>query len=217
MARIRSNFFYGTLSGTLATTATTLTCAELASFPAVASPDVAYLVLGPETAAPEIVKVTAHTASATTATIVRAQDGTSDPGTTYSTGTVVIQPAIATDFTDGITLGLLGGKETLSTVGAAGATETLNLANGNVFDVTLDENVEFTFSGATASVACSFTLIARQDGSGGSTITWPSSVDWEGGAAPTISTAASRVDVFSFLTVDNGTTWLCTGYAIGVR
>jgi hypothetical protein len=33
-------------------------------------------------------------------------------------------------------------------------------------------------------------------------------VDWPGGTAPTLTTTASAVDVFTFLTVDNGTTWL---------
>ena len=100
-----------------------------------------------------------------------------------------------------------GGKETVSTVAAAGATETLNLATANLFDVTLDESVEFAFSGATNGTACAFTLIIRQDGSGGNSITWPSSVDWAGGTAPTISTTASDKSVLTFLTVDGGTSW----------
>jgi hypothetical protein len=101
-----------------------------------------------------------------------------------------------------------GGREDVSTVAAAGTTETLNLADGNVHDVTLDDNCTFTFSGTAASVACGFTLILRQDGTGSRTVTWPASVDWPGGTAPTLTTTASAVDVFTFLTVDNGTTWL---------
>lgn len=110
-----------------------------------------------------------------------------------------------------------GGRETLSTVAAAGATETLDLGSGNVHDVTLDANCTLTFTGTAASAACSFTLILRQGGSGSYTVTWPASVDWPGGTAPTLSTAVGRVDVFSFLTVDNGTTWLGFTAGLGVR
>lgn len=106
-----------------------------------------------------------------------------------------------------------GGKEELGGTATSGTAYTINLANGNVQDVTLTDNCTFTFSGTTASVACSFTLILRQDGSGLHTVTWPASVDWPSATAPTISSGASDVDVYTFLTVDNGTTWL--GFTAG--
>jgi hypothetical protein len=106
-----------------------------------------------------------------------------------------------------------GGREDLSTVAAAGTTETLNLADGNVHDVTLDDDCTFTFSGTVASVACGFTLVLRQDATGSRLVTWPASVDWPGGSAPTLSTGANDVDVFTFLTIDNGTTWF--GFVAG--
>lgn len=106
-----------------------------------------------------------------------------------------------------------GGKEELSTNATSGAAATADLADGNVHDITLTANCTLTFAGATSGVGCSFTLIARQDGTGSRTITWPASVDWSGGSAPTLSTAASAVDVFTFLTVDGGTTWL--GFTAG--
>jgi hypothetical protein len=110
-----------------------------------------------------------------------------------------------------------GGLETVSTNAASGAAATLNLANGNIQDLTLTAACTLTFSGSVAAVACSFTLIARQDATGSRAITWPASVEWAGGVAPTISTVASRVDVFTFVTVDNGTTWLGFTGGIGVR
>ncbi len=91
---------------------------------------------------------------------------------------------------------------------AAAATVDLDLTTGNVFDVTLDQDTTFTFSNPPASgKAGSFTLIIRQDGTGGHSVTMPASVDWEGGSGPTFSTAAGLVDIASFLTVDGGTTW----------
>lgn len=100
-----------------------------------------------------------------------------------------------------------GGKETVSTVAASGATETLDLANGNVHDVTLTADCTLTFAGATVGVACSFTLLLRQDGTGGWTTTWPGSVVWAGGTAPTLDETASTVAVLTFFSLDGGTVW----------
>lgn len=101
-----------------------------------------------------------------------------------------------------------GGKEVVNTVAAAGATETLDLGDGNVHDVTLTADCTLTFAGATAGVACSFTLLLRQDGTGGWTTTWPGSVVWAGGSAPTLDETASTLAVLTFVTVDGGTVWL---------
>jgi hypothetical protein len=56
--------------------ATTLTSTELGSLPAVGSSEHVALVLDPTSTAVEIVYVTAHTGSATTATVVRGREGT---------------------------------------------------------------------------------------------------------------------------------------------
>lgn len=98
-----------------------------------------------------------------------------------------------------------GGQETVSTANATGAT-TLNLANGNVFNMTLTGNTTFTFSGATNGKACAFSLYLKQDATGGRTVTWPASVKWSGGA-PTLTTAANSIDILVFETLNGGTTW----------
>ena len=97
--------------------------------------------------------------------------------------------------------------ETLTTANTSTA-YTVDLANGNVFELTLTGNCVYTFSNPPATgIGGSFTLIQKQDGTGSRTVTWPASVDWSGGTAPTITSAASSVDVFTFLTTDAGTTW----------
>lgn len=106
-----------------------------------------------------------------------------------------------------------GGREQVDTVAASGATHTVDLADGNVHDVTLTDDCTLAFTGTVAGRACGFTLILRQDGTGSRTPTLPASVDWAGGTGPTITSAASGVDLFTFLTVDNGTTWL--GFVAG--
>lgn len=98
-----------------------------------------------------------------------------------------------------------GGAETVVTANT-GTAYTINLASGNVFNLTLTGNVTFTFSGATSGKACSFAAYLKQDATGSRTATWPGSVKWSGGA-PTLTTTASAVDVAVFESLDGGTTW----------
>ena len=100
-----------------------------------------------------------------------------------------------------------GGVEGLSALGNIATSATVNLANGNVFSATLTAATTFTFSGATASTACSFGLYLAQDATGSRIATWPASVKWSGGTAPTLSTAANALDILVFETIDGGTTW----------
>ena len=86
MAILYANNAATTLAGTLATGAVTLTVANGSFIQAVTAPDVMYLTLQ-DAVNTEIVKVTAHTATAASMTIVRAQDGTVDPGSTWAIGT----------------------------------------------------------------------------------------------------------------------------------
>lgn len=93
---------------------------------------------------------------------------------------------------------------------------TVDLTTANVFDITMTGNCTFTFSNPPASgTGGSFTLILTQDGTGSRTATWPASVKWAGGTAPTLTTTLTTgMDVLSFVTVDAGTTWL--GFAAGL-
>lgn len=95
----------------------------------------------------------------------------------------------------------------------SGAAHTIDLASGEVHDLTLTANCTLTFDGAATGVVSSFTLILRQDATGSRTVTWPASVDWPDATAPTLSAAANSVDVLTFMTVDDGTTWL--GFVAG--
>ena len=97
--------------------------------------------------------------------------------------------------------------ETLTTANTS-TTYTIDLTNGNVFELTLTGNCTYTFSNPPGNgIGGSFTLIQKQDGSGSRTVAWPASVDWAGGTGPTISSGANDVDVFTFVTTDAGTTW----------
>ena len=110
-------------------------------------------------------------------------------------------------------------SETTNAIGATSASEAIDLEAGNVVTATLSvATTTFTFSNPIASDDCSsFTLILTQDGSGSRAVTWPGAVDWAGGTAPTLTTTAAGKDIFTFLTVDAGTTWygFTAGQAMG--
>lgn len=86
-----------------------------------------------------------------------------------------------------------------------GGTQDIDLTAGNSVSATVDTSTTtFTFSNPTASdEGCGFTLVLTNGGS--QTVNWPSSVDWAGGTAPTLT--ASGVDILTFWTIDGGTTW----------
>ena len=121
-------------------------------------------------------------------------------GTTEASKVVTSDANGVTKFDNGI-------QEESTAVTSSSNAATLNLRDGSVFTHTLSENVTYTFSNPAASgYASSFTLKVTQDSSA-RTITWPGSVDWAGGTAPTLSTGSGDVDVFVFMTVDGGTTY----------
>ena len=101
-------------------------------------------------------------------------------------------------------------ESNVQTVAATGATETLDTSIYGVFDMTMDQACEFTFSNpAPSGKATSFVLILR----GAFTPTLPATIDWGDAAAPTYTTPSMYV----FTTINAGTVWLGTqaGKAFG--
>lgn len=96
----------------------------------------------------------------------------------------------------------------LVTVAATGATETVDVSVARTYDLTLDADCTLTLSGAVNGEAWFVTLLIRQDGTGGWGVTWPASVEWPTGGAPTIDPAANALTVVTLGTVDGGTVWL---------
>lgn len=100
-----------------------------------------------------------------------------------------------------------GAADTLKTTAASGSALTLDFTQGTVQDVTLTAaTVTLTISGATAGTPASMTVLLRQDATGSRVISWPAAIKWAAGTPPTLSTAASKVDVVSLITNDGGTT-----------
>lgn len=84
----------------------------------------------------------------------------------------------------------------------------LNCALGNVFHVSLNASVtSLTFSNIPASgSAFGLTLILSMTGTA-YTVTWPASVKWPSGTAPTLTSTNLKSDIIVLTTVDGGTTW----------
>ena len=78
---------------------------------------------------------------------------------------------------------------------------TLSLANGTMQLITLTGSPTITMP--TAAAGKSFTLILYT-GSGSYTVSW-STVAWAGGTTPTVTTTASKKDIFNFYS--DGTNW----------
>ena len=94
------------------------------------------------------------------------------------------------------------------TVTADGAATTIDLSAGNV--ITFNQSANTTVSFANTSEAMNITLIRIKDSGGTArTITWPDSVNWNGGSAPTLisHTQSGDSQQFQFLTRDSGLTW----------
>ena len=96
-----------------------------------------------------------------------------------------------------------GVRETRITANTGTAYIVANTA-ASILDLTLTGNCAFTYP--APSSGGQFTLMLTQDATGARTVTWPTSVRWAGGTAPTITATASRTDVVTFLS--DGTYWL---------
>ena len=120
---------------------------------------------------------------------------------------------------------IVGGDTTLSRVNLkdfgivtnaigsiGGGAQTIDLTLGNSVSGTVDTSTTtFTFSNPTASdELCIFSLVLVNGGS--QTVNFPSSVDWEGGTAPSLTT--SGTDILVFATVDGGTIWHGQTYSV---
>ena len=104
-------------------------------------------------------------------------------------------PDVLTEVCEGLTIG--------------GGNAVFDLEKANNFTLTHDSNVTASFTNPPDDPgAVGFTLqLAQPTPAAGNTITWPASVAWASGAAPTLSTGDGAVDVFTFFTTDGGVTY----------
>jgi hypothetical protein len=132
--------------------------------------------------------------------------------TTLGLGTIATQASSSVSITGGTVAGVkfTDYTEAKTAPTISSGTLTLNLNDAQVFDVSLNANITtLTISNtdATANTVNAFTLIFTMDGTA-RTVTWPAAVKWAGGTAPTLTSTNAKKDVLSFMSPDNGTTWL---------
>ena len=87
----------------------------------------------------------------------------------------------------------------------SGTTPSVDVGARDTYTLTTSGNTTFTFTGVPSSGQVgTFSLIITAGGT--HTLTWPASVDWAGGSAPD-APASGEKDIYTFMTVDGGTTW----------
>lgn len=84
----------------------------------------------------------------------------------------------------------------------SGAT-ALDVATGQYFTATISGATTFSFSNVPSGTWATAVLIRLTNA--GSSVTWPATVKWPSGTAPTLTT--SGVDLVALITDDSGTTW----------
>jgi hypothetical protein len=96
--------------------------------------------------------------------------------------------------------------ESVNDVPSSGSAQTIpDVTSSTIGFITLTSNCTLTFPVAAAGKT--FQLALAQDSTGGRLVTWPSTVWWQSGIAPTLSTAPSLMDIFKFVCFD-GSHWI---------
>lgn len=157
----------------------------------------------------------------TSGTLAVARGGT---GVTTSTGSGNVVLSASPTFTGTVTTAAIAMADNLltranlqdysiegSAIGNTGGSRTLDLTVANFFSATLNQACTFTFSNPPASGDFG-TFVLELTNGGAFAITWPASVDWPGGSAPTLT--ASGKDQLVFTTRDGGTIWF--GFVAGL-
>jgi len=120
-------------------------------------------------------------------------------------GTIRVPVLRALSASSGVLLPATRSRDVAFTdAGNSGATITLDWNEGEIQRVTLTDSPTISF--ANKPPAGTLRLEVVQDGTGSRTVTWPAAVEWAGGSAPTLTTAANALDVIDLYTPDGGTT-----------
>jgi hypothetical protein len=81
--------------------------------------------------------------------------------------------------------------------GSSGTSKTIDWNDGNTRFLTLTGACTLTLSNPKDGFR--YLIVLLQDGSGGKTVTWPSSVKWQAGTPPTLSVAANKADLVTLV------------------
>lgn len=101
-----------------------------------------------------------------------------------------------------------GGADSVGTLSIVSSALTIDISQGPIYNLTLTENINsitFTNLNAVGKVQAAI-LVITNNGTLYS-ITWPPSVEWANGIAPTLTGTNGKKDVLSLFSSDTGTTW----------
>lgn len=100
-------------------------------------------------------------------------------------------------------------KEIHTSVNVSGGILNIDLNQGNVFLINLNENVN-TLNILNVpildNIVVAFTMVITTSGAN-RTISWPNSIKWPASVAPVITIFTGKKDFFSFVTMDKGINW----------
>lgn len=92
---------------------------------------------------------------------------------------------------------------------ATTGTWSMDCAAANFFELTLTGSITISPTNIPPSTRMwAGTIVAKQDATGGRTITWPTGTKWPGGVVPPATTTANAIDIWSLMTYDGGTSWI---------
>ncbi|MGZ4530820.1 MAG: hypothetical protein ACXVXP_00540 [Mycobacteriaceae bacterium] len=106
-------------------------------------------------------------------------------------------------------VGNVSGGLVVQTINPVQASQALTLPSsaGGAFEVTLTQNSVLSIAGASSSVECNVDVVLTQDASGGRTVTWPGSITWLPGSAPTLPVGPGQAMLISLTSLDGGASW----------
>ncbi|NTW31248.1 MAG: LamG domain-containing protein [Bacteroidetes bacterium] len=108
-------------------------------------------------------------------------------------------------------VGISYGNEVTFTTSCSNFT-TVNWNNSNVQEVTLTACRSFTFANGKSGGA--YSLIIKQDGTGGRVVTWPANIKWVDSSEPAIATSPNKINIIKF--IFDGTNYLETGRSLNI-
>ncbi len=89
-------------------------------------------------------------------------------------------------------------------------TYNIDLSLSNLFTITLSSSVTFTFTNPPASNKSKPITIILTQGAGGSKLATFTNAIYTDGIAPILTTAAGSIDVLTFFTINNGSSYFGT-------
>lgn len=152
-----------------------------------ASPDGALHVASSAAAAPAMV-VEAHASQSTRVFEIRESSGSLMLSVGADGSVVILNQDIR--FLKNITFSSEYGN------GNSGTSKTVDWTNAQHQNLTLTGNATLSFTDPAGPTSVVLKIV--QDATGSRTVTWPASVKWPGGTAPTLSTGASAEDLVRF-------------------